>query len=80
MKENKVYVTFCDKNNVFNKKFRYAIECDTNDKALDDALDINSYACFQNVRLNNCGRFVKNTKILNCENYRKFFGGCDFSN
>lgn len=79
MKSNKIYVTF-SYNTYFDKKEKrnIAIECSDRNEALKVAMDINSYACFYNVRLNNCGRFKKGVQIVESSNYRRYFDDVSF--
>ena len=76
MKKEKIYITFCDTHNVWNKILHYAIICDNEKQAMDIAMDINSYACFKNVRFNRSGRFNnKDIKFIDANNYRRVFDG-----
>lgn len=71
----KIYITFCDNGNVWNKKLNYAIECSNAEDAIKIGMDINSYACFKNVRMNRCGRLKKGMKVLSSDSYRYDFDG-----
>ena len=77
----KIYITFCNSDNVWYKKLNYAIECSNEEDAVRVGMDINSYACFKNVRINRCGRLKNGTKVMTSDNYRyDFDGGNSFVN
>lgn len=71
----KIYITFCNSDNVWNKKLNYAIECNNEEDAIKVGMDINSYACFKNVCINCCGRLKKDTKAFSSDSYRYAFDG-----
>lgn len=75
-KEKKIYITFYNNNNVFDRKLNYAIICNNVNQAIDIAMDINSYACFKNVRINRSGKFnKKDIEFIKADEYRQFFDG-----
>ena len=71
----KIYITFCNSDNVWNKKLNYAIECSNAEDAIKVGMDINSCTCFKNVRMNRCSRLKKGTKVLSSNSYRYDFDG-----
>lgn len=71
MKGTKIYVTFKYKSITHQNYIPFAVECDTKEQVCEVAMYFNSYACFKNIRMNRCGRFVKNTQMLNYSNYNK---------